>query len=433
MIRTTTRPDKALPNNIEVEEALLGSILMDNDEILSIGTRSEHFYLERNATIFREMQSLLSDGKPIDMVTLCARLEGHGNLNKVGGSSYIASLLQSVPTASNAKAYADEIEKCYIKRRLIEAACEISGIAYEANGYTPEEVINRAHQALMKVESVQDGSNGMVLYDAIGDFIPEVKEYLEGQRETWGVPTGLIDLDAVIGGLAFGEMTLIAADPRKGKTMLSTTIWLNAGQRGYAGALFSLEMKRRQLMLRLFSERGDVDTSLIRRGKVCDSVKDKMFDEVSKIENLPLWIFDTPMDTTAVLRSILRLQRRTDLKFAIIDYSDLLTDLAESEVVRMKQISHKLKNIAKQTNIALAVVHPITRDASKENEPPELHHLGWGRAWEYDAHTVLFPYFPNQRHDFSANIKIGKYRDGISDKKLPMIFDGKRWKDAARE
>lgn len=138
------------------------------------------------------------------------------------------------------------------------------------------------------------------------------------------------------------------------------------------------------------------------------------------------------MDTAAVHRSILRLQRRTDLKLAVIDYSDLLKDRAESEVVRMKNISHALKNIAKQTGVALVVVHPITRDAARQDEAPDLHHLGWGRAWEYDAHTCLFPFFKKARTDFSAVIKVGKFRDGISGKAIDMTFNGKRWGGLAR-
>lgn len=442
-----TETQRLVPANIEAEQALLGAVLLDNDALLMVKTTPGEFYLEKHADIWYAMQSLQAEGKPIDMITLTAKLENAGKLAELGGAAYLTGLYNATPSAAGAATYADAIERAAFCRQLVGIAGEIAGIAYDSKDAAKDEMMARAHRALMAVDAPDARQDGLSLYDAISEFIPELTEYLSGKREAWGVPTGLKDLDAYIGGLAFGEMSLIAADPAQGKTMLATTIAVNAAMRGYAGAFFSLEMKRRQLMLRFFAERGNVDTANIRRGTLCETAKAKMFDEVEKVQDLPLYIYDEPKDTAGILRDILRLQRRLEaqgqeLKFAMVDYSDLLQDRGETEVVRMKNISHALKNIAKRTGVALVVVHPITRDRTSQivkdektgkarlkDGPPELHNLGWGRAWEYDSHTVLFPFFAADRTDYAACIKVGKYRDGIGGKAIDLYFDGKRWRD----
>lgn len=422
----------SVPNDSEAEQSLLGSILLDNDALLMIHTQPTDFFYERHADILCAMQTLSAEGKPIDLVTLCSKIEDMGKLQRIGGAAYLTALIGSVPSALNVQTYAERVERCALQRRLITAAGEIAGIAYNAKERTDEQIIGEVQNVIMNIDAPVREDGCKTLYDAIYASMPEIMDYLDHKHETWGVPTGLIDLDEIIGGLPFGEMTLIAADPGMGKTMLATTIWLNAGMRGYPGIFFSLEMQRRQLMLRLYAERGDVDTANIRRGKLCQDARDTMFENMAKIENLPLWINDKPQDTGTLAREIMRLQRRVDLKFAIVDYSDLLNDKGETEIVRQKHLAHNLKQIAKATGIALVVVHPITRDAMKQEREPELHDLGWGRAWEYDAHTVLFNHVKKNRNDLQAVIKVGKYRDGVGNKALDFVFDGKRWKDAAR-
>lgn len=425
--------DTRIPSSPEAEQALLGSILLDNDTMYSVNIKPVDFYLEKHAWIFEAMCALSDEKRPIDVVTLIAKLEQREKLSDVGGDAYIIGLLSATPTSVNCAAYAEEIKRHAIRRQLLLVATQIAGMVTDPKLETPEQLISEAHRALLKIEHPQFASDGITLYNAIGEFFPELNDYLDGKREIWGVPTGLTDLDNFIGGLAFGEMTLIAADPALGKTLLASTIWLNAGKLNYAGVFFSLEMARRQLMLRLFADRGNISTYDIRRGNVTEQEHDSMMDEIYKIQNLPLWIYDAPMDTVTIHREIMRLQRQVDLKFAVVDYTGLLKDSsARGEVERQLVISHGLKNVAKQTGIALLVIHPVTRGVNRQSEPPSLSDLGWGRVYEYDAHTCLMPWFDQKRTDFSALIKITKSRDGTANKTIPMMFDGRRWRNAAR-
>lgn|SRR5574341_200165 len=424
--------DRIVPSNVEAEQAVLGSILLSEESYFDVQLRSEDFYLEKHSIIFETIQKMVMDGQRIDFLTLNSRLETSGKIGEIGGSSYLLALINSVPGAYRIGSYAAEVQKCAARRKLIWAAARISELGYETKEILPEEMLSKAHRILLEIELSQSAEKVKWIYDAITEFIPELQDYLSGTKGSWGVPTGIKDLDVVIGGFPFGEMTLIAADPGKGKTMFVTNAWMNAGIQNYSGIFFSLEMKMRQLMLRLFAERGDLDSNEIRLGRISEAQKGFMFAKVHAIEELPIYVFDSSTDTAGISRTIMRMQLQREIKLAVVDYSDLLTDKAETEVVRQKHISHALKNIAKQTGVALLVVHPITRDASKEKDTPELYHLGWGRAWEYDAHTVLFLHFEKARQDFTAYIKVAKYREGISDKKLTVYFDGKRWKDMNR-
>lgn len=424
------------PCSLDAERGLLGSVLLDNDALLLMEALPADFYYERHGDILYAMQSLQAEGKPIDFITLSARLESSNKLKGIGGQEYLVTLAQEVPTASNVAHYSDLVVQSAFQRKLLSAAGQIADLAYNHKELSRDELEVQAHRVLMGLSN-GNGKDGLLLAEAITEFIPELQEYLNGQRDVWGVPTGLCDLDTYIGGLAYGEMTLIAADPAMGKTSLAMTVAFHAASQNYAGVIFSLEMKRRQLMLRFFAERGDVDTATIRRGKMTPPQIEKMWDSVDRVSNIPLWIYDEPKDTAAIQRDIMRLSRRLEaqgskLHFAIVDYSDLLTDKHENEVVRQKHLSHNLKIVAKRTGVAMGVVHTLTRDAAKQEEPPELHHLGWGRAWEFDAHTVLFPFFSKKRCDQKGLIKVGKYRDGITGRAIDAIFDGRRWRNAER-
>lgn len=421
------------PNNIEAEQALLGSILMDPDVLLLPELRDvkpDSFYLEKHAYIFEVLLTLCEKQAAIDNITVAHELDQRGHLTDIGGDAYLIALLQATPTAIHAPDHANIVLQTAYQRELLSVSGEIAAIAYEP--CDREEMESKAHQALMKLNATASKRDGLSLADAITDFMPELNDLIEGKRDIWGVPTGLVDLDAYIGGLAYGEMTLIASDPGMGKTTLATTIAFNAACKGYCGIVFSLEMRRSQLMLRFFAEQADVDTATIRRGKMKDHEIDRMWHNVDRIHGIPLWIYDEPKDTGAIQRDIMRTQRMLEaqdqtLDFAIIDYSDLLTDKAETEVVRQKHLSHNLKTIAKRTGVALGVVHTITRDANASEKPPDLNHLGWGRAWEFDAHTVLFPWWDKNRNSLLGLIKVGKYRDGIPNQKIDVLFDGRRW------
>lgn len=422
----------APPNDPTTEQALIGSILMDPEQLLALDLTPDDFFLDRHKTIYQTMLRFFSENKGIDFVTLAAELP------KDCGAAYLTGCINHVGMGFNAPTYAERISDLAFRRKLLSISGTIAEIAYNSRDLDRDQMEGESHKALLGLNGHNRVKDGLTLDDAICEFLPELNDYLEGTRQTWGLPTGLPDLDSYLGGLPYGEMTLIAADPAQGKTTLGMTIAFNAASKGNPGIVFSLEMTRRQMMLRFFAERADTSTSTIRRGELNPVQVSNMWESVNRVSKIPLWIYDQPKNSGALQRDIMRLDRQLQaegkqLKFAVIDYSDLLTDRGENEVVRQKNLSHNLKLIAKRTGVALIVVHTITRDAKLQDQPPQLHHLGWGRAWEFDAHTVLFPYFAHDRTDFSAVILPGKYRDGIAGKKIPMLFDGKRWAGITKE
>lgn len=421
-----------IPNCIETEQALLGAVLLDQDILLSLTVPTTAFYLEKHQWIYAAMLALYERQTPIDFISLCAELSARGQLNNIGGEAYIVALANAVPTAANAPTYAEEINHKAMQRKLIAASGDIAGIGFDSVGLTQEEMLSKAQAVVTNLETTTPGDDLMPWYDAVGQALPRIQDYLDGtgQKDQF-IPTGLRAIDCLMGGLPRGEMTLIAADPGMGKTHLVETIAFNAARtRTHQGIFFSLEMRREQLLERHFAERANIHVKDLRMGNVSIAAKDKMFDGVGETDSIPLWISDRPRDTAGILRAILKMQRRAPIDFAVVDYSLLLRDFAKTEVERNINLSHALKNIAKQTNVALVVVHPISREADPQ-EPPELRHLGWGRVWEYDSYFVLFPFFKSQRaeNDFNAMIKIGKWRDGKPGGEQKAFFNGIRWGD----
>lgn len=417
-----------VPSDADAERAYLGSIIGDPDVLLFNHVDASDFYFEKNRLVYQSIMRLADSSKEIDFLTIVNSLEEKAQLATVGGTSYIVSLINAVPTSLHAKEYAEQIKRTAFLRRVILASTEIAEIGYDPKGENDQEILTKIQGAVTKIEKESTDDELETWQDAAVNYLPKFYEYADGQSKP-GVPTGLSCIDDLIGGLPRGEMTIVAADPGMGKTHLAQTITFNAGTKGQRGIFFSLEMTRDQLMTRYYAERGNVNAGKIQRARISESEKKNILDRVDTSSNIPVLISDKPRDTAGILRAIIKAERRYGkIDFVVIDYSLLLRDKAENEIARNMQMAANLKNIAKQTGVALLLVHPISRE-SDPSEPPDLRNLGWGRSWEYNAYLVLFPFFDKKREDAKAIIKIGKWRDGEPGAKLDAYFDGTRWGD----
>lgn len=420
-------PVLELPSDLEAEQAVLGAILIDPLTLYATSIRARDFYSERHAWIFEGFQALSNANKPIDFVTLVAWLQDNRRDVSVG---YVTSLLSATPSAFNIEAYADRVIRMARRRELIAASGVIAGMAYGSKDMDIPDMVAKARQEIDNVDTNGHFGEGKMLSDAVAEFVVDLEEYYDNKRETWGTPTKL-DLDRETGGLQPGDFIVIASDPGRGKTALLNKILLNVALQNIHCVYFSIEMTVKKLMMRLAADLSGVDSKLIKQGKINEAQKDAIMTAMDRIHTAPLMFFEKPISTVGVRAELMKLSHTFDPRVVGIDYSMLMTDKEETEMLRVMRISRGCKNIAKEMNVSLLLVHPITRSAGHDKRVPKLIDLGWSRQMEYDPDLVLFPYFSDERVDKKAVIQIGKSRDGIADIPVPMIFDGIRWANPA--
>jgi len=428
-----------MPSNIEAEQAVLGSCLLDPDliaEVKLILPEGSDFYLEKHCWIFKAMLSLYARQVPVDFVTLTSELESQGKLNDVGGSAYLTGILNSVPTGMNAVAYAKIIKRCSVQRQLIYAATVIAGIGHDGKDHgkdlESEELLATSHKVLDSVIIPSEGGAAVTLKQASEAFLEHVAERMENPNDTWGIPTKLLEMDQRFGGLQPGDLWIIAADPGMGKTSLMNKILLNVASQGIRATYFTLEMTVAKLMMRFAQDLSGVEGRLIRQGKITKQQRDAIIDAMNRIEDFALEFMDKPISTDGIRAYLLR--QRNPVRVIGVDYSKLLTDSNVKEDLRIEHISNALKNVAKEFELAVILIHTLTRSTS-EDQIPMLSELSWSAAMRYNPDVVLSPWFDKKRKDFAAKIAVLKYRDGPATGRdgFAAFFDGVRWGNSSHQ
>ena len=416
---------RPLPQNIEAEQAVLGAILLESsviNQVLEV-LIPEDFYKDAHRKIFNAMIDLDRDNKPIDLLTLFDHLKARGNLlEEVGESSYLTYLTELVPTTENVNYYAKLVKEKSIVRNLVMAATDIAHRGNDEN-VDLDEFIDRAEHTILDIAQNKIKPS---FYDSreLAVRALEIIEQLHARKELiTGIPTGFEKLDYMTSGLQSADLVIVAARPGLGKTSISLNIAAHAAmEHGRSIGIFSLEMTKEQLMLRMLSNKSKVNYSNIRSGYIKDDDLEKLVHAADELGQAKIYIDDTPAITVLEIRAKARRQQRDKgLDMIIVDYLQLMrgSRRSESREREIAEISGSLKALAKELSIPVIAVSQLSRQTeSRSDRRPQLADLRESGAIEQDADLVLFIHRADvyrkdpEEKDGIAELIIGKQRNG---------------------
>jgi replicative DNA helicase len=426
-------PDKTIPANPEAEEAVLGSLLIDPDAVIKIASflAADDFYREKNGWVYQAILDLHERREPADFVTLVDELERRDQIQQIGGTAYITSLINSVPTAVHVEHYAHIVERTATLRRLIGVAGQIAALAYE-EAEDVNEVVDRAEQLVFNV-SERRVRHDLTPVRQIMHGVVDRLDYLHRHKgELLGVPSGFSKLDKLLGGFQKSDLVILAARPGVGKTSLALNVAVNAAKRyGQRVAFFSLEMSGEQLVQRLLSAETGINQQKLRLGEIGDEEWPMLMEAAGVLSETLLFIDDTPAVSALELRTkARRLQAEHGLDMVIVDYLQLMRSDARSEnrVQEISYISRALKSLARELEVPLIALSQLSRAVeSRSDHKPVLSDLRESGAIEQDADIVMFIYREDMVKENSerkniADVIVAKHRNGPTDT-VPLYFD----------
>ena len=419
------------PQDIEAEQSVLGSLLIDKDAIVKIAdiVAPKDFYRKAHEMIFDAMVGLYAKSEPIDLLTVSSRLKEKKQFKEIGGMSYLTTLMNSVPTASNVIHYAKIVSQKRTLRDLIGASYEISSLAWEENKNI-DEIIDEAEKKIFSVSQSSLISEFQHIKPHLGEAFERFDRLHKGD-DTWrGIPTGFADLDKRLAGLQKADLIILAGRPSLGKTSLALDFARYAAvfEKVPVG-LFSLEMSKQQLIERLISAEASVDLWRLRSGQLSDEGKDNDFEKISKaldsLSSAPIYIDDAASPNALQIRTMARrLQAEKGLGLLVIDYLQLMqgSGRIENRTQEVSEISRSLKNLARELNIPILAVSQLSRaPEARTDQVPKLSDLRESGSIEQDADVVLFIYREDKVKKDSdrkniAEIHIAKHRNGPTGK-----------------
>jgi replicative DNA helicase len=418
--------EKLLPQNIEAEQGVLGSLILDPEviEVLSGKVQAHDFYRDAHKQIFGAIERLYEQKRPADFITLCDELERWGTLVDVGGASYITSLINCVPTSGNAEYYAMIVAEFSQLRDTVHACGQIAAEVYEP-GAEADEVLSNAQQKFFEIAMRRQRGNGFTATGTIMDDRITRLEYLHNHRGAIiGVPTGFGDLDQMTGGLQRSDLIILAARPGIGKTSLAMNMAANAALRHMQHvAVFSLEMSKEQLGDRLLSTEAGVDQQRMRTGWIEEDEWGRIVEASDRIAEASLWIDDTAGITPTQMRTkARRLQATMCVDLIIVDYLQLMrtgsSKKYENRVQEVSEISRSLKGLARELNVPVLALSQLSRSVeSRAVKVPQLSDLRESGSIEQDSDIVMFiyrddVYNPESERKNIADLIVAKHRNG---------------------
>jgi replicative DNA helicase len=437
------------PQNIEAEQSVLGAILLDNEAInqaIEILT-AEDFYRESHREIFRAMVALSERNQPVDAITLTDALRTGGVLESVGGVGYIAELAACVPTAANAGHYARIVREKALLRSLASISTEIASGAYDAPPNV-DEYLDESEHKIFEISERRIRQSFHSMPELTRESIRLLERLYERKELVTGVPTGFLDLDRLTAGLQPADLIVIAARPSMGKTALALNIAAHAAtecEPRVGVALFSLEMSKEQLVLRMLCAEGRVDSSKARAGYLGERDFPKLAQAAARLSEAPIFIDDSsdtsPIVLKAKCRRLMR-ERNANLGLIIIDYLQLMRSArpGESREKEIAEISRSMKALAKELKVPVVALSQLNRQVeTRPDRRPLLADLRESGAIEQDADVIAFIYRDEMYHRDSrepgvAEVIIAKQRNGpTGTAKLTYLTQFTRFENYAPE
>ena len=388
--------EKLLPHDLDAEDAVVGSVLIDGDCFPRIAPiiKPGDFYRERNQICFAACTALFQRNEAIDQLTLARELSRNSQLETVGGMAYLSHLVSVTPTSAHSEDYAWVVSRTSTMRKLIDAATHISALGYQDT----DDVDATLRQAEGVLFNVRDGgpARGFITLRQIYDeYLEDRAAIVEPLSDTGGpVMAGYSDLDELLGGIQRSDMVILGARPALGKSTLALNICLNAAKNGSTAGVFSLEMSREQLALRILASEAEIDSHRLRLGLLTNAEEQRVIDAIGQLSDLPVYIDDTPYQGIVEMRSkARRLSLEHGLDLLVVDYLQLVQGRSrgDNRVQEISEISRSLKGLARDLDIALITCSQLSRLV--ENRPghrPQLSDLRDSGSIEQDADVVMF-------------------------------------------
>ncbi len=394
----TMYAERLLPHNLEAEEAVIGSLLIDGECFTRIAPvlQPGDFYRERNRLCFAAAMSLFQRDQAIDQLTLAGELARTEKLDAVGGMAYLSHLVSITPTSAHSEEYAEIVSRTSTMRKLIDVAAQISALGYNDTDDV-DATLRQAEDALFAIRGAGQ----------VRGFIPLRQIYDEYLQDLWGldepsadvggpVMSGYGELDELLGGIQRSDLLILGARPAVGKSTLALNICLNAAKNGSRAGIFSLEMSSEQLARRILSSEAEIDSHHLRLGAFGPNAAQRIIDAIGQLSDLPVYIDDTPYQSMVEMRSkARRLSLEQGLDLLVVDYLQLVQGqgrgYAGNRVQEISEISRSLKAMARDLNIALVACSQLSRLV--ENRPshrPLLSDLRDSGSIEQDADVVMF-------------------------------------------
>ena len=390
--------DKIPPQNLDAEESLISAILLDNTTLLDILDilSPADFYKSAHQIIFEAVTELFNRGEPIDLVTLADHIKSKNQLENIGGAVYLAKLVDTAPVPSNAKNYATIIRDKASLRRLITAASEITTTCFEYSTNV-EDAIDYAEKTIFEIAENKSKQSIYPISKIIESNIDTLEARRGNKAIQSGVPTGYRKLDSLTSGFQKSDLIILAARPGMGKTALALNLARNAAVDGDCPtALFSLEMSKEQLSMRLLCAEARLDSARLRDGFFSDEEWLKLVNAADTLSNAPIYIDDSPeLSPIEIKTKARRLKREREIGMIIIDYLQLMKprNSKERRELEISEMSRALKGLAKELDIPIIALSQLNRRLEERHDKrPQLSDLRESGALEQDADLVMFIY-----------------------------------------
>ena len=416
------------PQDLAAEQSVIGGMLLSKDAIADVveSLKSPDFYKPAHALIFDAILDLYARGEPADPITTSAELDRRGQLTRAGGAVYLHTMTSMVPTAANAGYYAQIVAEKAILRRLVEAGTRIVRLGYGGAEGQPgsgeiDEVVDRAEREIYEVTERRTSEDYVILEELLQPTMDEI-DAIASHGASSGVPTGFIGLDELTNGLHAGQMVIVAARPGVGKSTLALD-WARSAavKHRMATVIFSLEMSRTEITMRLLSAEAEIKLASMRNGRMGDVEWQKIVRRMSEISDAPLFIDDSPNMTMMEIRAkARRLKQRHGLKLVIVDYLQLMTSpkRTESRQQEVSEISRQMKLLAKELEVPVVAISQLNRGPEQRTDKrPMLADLRESGSLEQDADMVILVHRPDAWESDDprageADLIVAKHRNG---------------------
>ncbi|CAN5755448.1 replicative DNA helicase [soil metagenome] len=427
-----TAVERLPPHNLEAEQSVLGSMLLDRDAIIRIATslKADDFYHPANGTVYQAVRELYERREPTDILTLSDELSRRGQLDHIGGLPYLASLMDAVPTAVHVEYYAKIVERTSTMRRLIDAGASIVGMGFR-NDLEVEDALDRAERAVFDVAQRRATREFVQIQEVLDEIFEKLDTLQHDRGSLVGVPTGFSELDKLTGGFQRSDLIILAARPSFGKSSFALGIAHAAAvKHGRTVGIFSLEMPSDQVVQRILSIETTVDIHKLRVGNISDKEWGSLSRALGVIGMAPIYIDDSPVLSVMDIKSkSRRLQAEHGLDLVIVDYLQLMQGTrSDNRVQQIAEISRGLKGLARELNVPVIALSQLSRAIeNRTGHRPMLSDLRESGSIEQDADIVIFihredKFDPDTDRKDKAEIILAKHRNGPTDAFFAHFF-----------
>ena len=419
--------ERTPPQDMAAEQGVLGGMLLSKDAIADVidVVKGRDFYQPKHEQIFDAVLDLYGRGEPADAVTVANELTKRNELSRVGGPAYLHTLMESVPTAANAGYYAEIVHERAVLRRLVEAGTRITQMGYATEGDDIDEIVNKAQSEIYAVTEQRAGEDYAPLADIMEGALDEIESISNRSGQMTGVPTGFADLDSLTQGLHPGQMIIVAARPAMGKSTIGLDFARSCSiKNGLSSVIFSLEMGRNEITMRLLSAEARVALHHMRSGNMTDDDWARLARRMGEVSAAPLFIDDSPnMSMMEIRAKCRRLKQRHDLRLVIVDYLQLMSGSssarrAESRQQEVSEMSRNLKLLAKELEVPIVAIAQLNRGPEQRTDKkPMMSDLRESGSLEQDADVVILlhreaAYEPESPRAGEADLIVAKHRNG---------------------